>query len=150
MELKHANGEQMTVEKLISFVLAEKRSFLRIENPTQWSSTGTAPIFSQKGRVAWKIALFSAWDWRLLFLAAEEELTSKNPIVPPKFQGDKLLLRFSIISIQSPRIPSISNYASEASYEHFNSVFILSVSLILYEILLKAKSKHCPSFLLIP
>ena len=83
------------------------------------------------------------------FLAAEEELTSKNPIVPPKFQGDKLLLRFSIISIQSPRIPSISNYASEASYEHFNSVFILSVSLILYEILLKAKSKHCPSFVII-
>ena len=48
MELKHANGEQMTVEKLISFVLAEKRSFLRIENPTQWSSTGTAPIFSSE------------------------------------------------------------------------------------------------------
>ena len=29
MELKHANGEQMTVEKLISFVLAEKRSFFK-------------------------------------------------------------------------------------------------------------------------
>ena len=151
MDLKHANGEQMTVEKLISFVPCEKKEFfLRIENPTKLSSTGTTQIFSKKGRVAWKIALFSAWDWRLLFLAGEEELTSKNLIVPSKFQRDKLLLRFSIISIQSPRIPSISNYASEASYEHFNSVFILSVSLILYEILLKAKSKHCPSFFLIP
>ena len=101
MDLKHANGEQMTVEKLISFVPCEKKEFFsRIENPTKLSSTGTTQIFSKKGRVAWKIALFSAWDWRLLFLAGEEELTSKNPIVPSKFQGDKLLLRFSIISFQ--------------------------------------------------
>ena len=67
MELKHANGEQMTVEKLISFVLAEKRSFFKDwkSNPMEFNRNSPNLQFRKGG-----------WREKLLYSRREIEDSS--------------------------------------------------------------------------